>query len=431
MGFSVTRTGFTYNNNVLNTTDVPVEQCLFLNLVQDFIQNGFILYDSEVVDPKLTSSKPATPDVARLSKPITSLQLGTVCVILLPTKDIDPHIDDNPWFLKITADQGPIVPLPQPSTSTSTSTSGYGSMYMYLGLSIAVSKYDPTTEMPKIGSLIVNNTSPYSIIPTTSGNKGDSTPRMYLSTPYGYSLTIVNRGFALNVYNQQATDDMKQCGTFCVQRAMTCGGSVVDSGNMPLYLVTNITRIMPLCYYQTQPDSSSNTILGPQGEWYYQIIRENNNQSLYPSWTIYDSNYSSDSRNNGGNLVLVDTTIGDTREYTGNVLHRFPTSWNAPVTRDTGEYVLLFPFGLCSRKYAYTDELDLISVSKANAFQFSQEVPVSVYGQDRTYTALNTNNTQTGNANGIRVFLYTKGPEITAPTSYPGITIPPTDLLLS
>jgi hypothetical protein len=94
-------------------------------------------------------------------------------------------------------------------------------------------------------------------------------------------------------------------------------------------------------------------------------------------------------------------------------MHRLPITWNSnmPVTADTGEYILLFPSGLCTVRFAYSDELDLISISKANAYQSGQAIPITVYGDNRTYTALSSNTVQYGASASVRVFFLTGGAE--------------------
>lgn len=501
MGFSVTRQNFTHNNNVNLgglTPDITYDQCLFLNLVEDFIHNGFTIYDSEVVDQYGNTSRPTKPSDAISSVPITDLQLGTVSVILIPDNTVDPLIADNPWFVKLTTLDGsndtnfvssatinattesspekgqwwqsetskravsitkqepnmikgydgrgnPIYDtkltgtyvditigqktetLKTASVVTHNTVTGVDTItsYYYTGLSIGVGYYT-SVEMPKIGSQSESITSMSKILPPLKGIKNDFSPRMYSSNPYGYTLTIVKRGFALNIYPQDSTEDLQESGFYVVQRAMSCGGSMNSSGNQPLYMITNITPIS----LNSKSDTTAgiDSIIGPQATWFARIIREHDVTTSYPEWSASSSNYFSTSYGSTGmDYVLLNTNISDTRELLGNVLHRFPDRWQAPVTRDTGEYVLLFPFGICSNRYAYTDELDLIAVSKANAYQASQLVPVSVYKESRSYRAGSSNNKQVGNDSGIRVFLYTVGPEITAPTSYSDVKVKATN----
>ena len=445
MGFSVTRQNFTHNNNVNQggtTPSITYDQCLFLNLVEDFIHNGFTLYDSEVVDHSGNSSRPQTTSNAQSSTRITELQLGTVSVVLLPGDTVDPLISTNPWFLKITTLDGGTDPNFVSSAKVNDEQFSFATAsvivpdikpgtfkiipYYNTGLSIGVGYYTPSIEMPKIGSRLETDLTMSNILPPLTSAPKDYTPRLYTSNPYGYTLTIVNRGFALNIFPQASTEDLQQSGYYVVQRAMGCGGKMTATGNTPLYLITNVTSMSLVDSSQSSSTTTNefDSILGPQATWFARIIREKDITDQYPLWSPACSvAVESSSVGSEGPYVLMDTNISDYKESLGNVLHRFPDRWQGPVTRDTGEYILLFPFGICSNRFAYTDELDLIAVSKANAYQASQLVPVSVYSETRKYLAGSSNNAQVGNDSGIRVFIYTAGPEITAPTSYSDVNV--------
>jgi hypothetical protein len=106
-------------------------------------------------------------------------------------------------------------------------------------------------------------------------------------------------------------------------------------------------------------------------------------------------------------------TPDDVSEMTGRYgtsMYRVPNVWEGPVTTDTGEYVLLFPFGLCSGKVAFTEEMDMVAISKGAAYQGIQDVSIDVYGDTRTYTSYNSNlSTQ---KDYVRIFLLTGGGDI-------------------
>jgi hypothetical protein len=100
-------------------------------------------------------------------------------------------------------------------------------------------------------------------------------------------------------------------------------------------------------------------------------------------------------------------------ELTGTLgasMYRFPNVWNAPVTTDTGEYVLVFPFGFCTERVAFTEEMDMIAVSKGAAYQGVQNVNINVYTANRTYTSYNSNRSTTKDPDDfVRIFLLTSG----------------------
>lgn len=91
----------------------------------------------------------------------------------------------------------------------------------------------------------------------------------------------------------------------------------------------------------------------------------------------------------------------------GSTMYRFPNKWEGPVQTDTGEYVLVFPFGFSTEKVSFTEELDMIAVSKGAAYQGVQSVNLNVYGSARTYTSYCSNfETQ---SDYVRVFILTNG----------------------
>jgi hypothetical protein len=191
--------------------------------------------------------------------------------------------------------------------------------------------------------------------------------------------------------------------------------------------------------------SASIRLPGPHSLWFTKIIREADNTLMLPLSSSFGSNVNLnvstmgvvdfdtimfdqsgvDPTSLGGisfppgamtgqQFPVMNMTASDSLERNGNNIHKIPVNWgqNVPVTADTGEYLLIFPSGICSSRFAYSDELDLIAISKANAFQAGQQVTLSVYGEslDRTYTAMSSNVAEFGSASAIRVFFLTTGP---------------------
>lgn len=109
-----------------------------------------------------------------------------------------------------------------------------------------------------------------------------------------------------------------------------------------------------------------------------------------------------------GSTAVLSTEISDPLQHYGSMIYPFPKMWDAPVTTDHDEYVLEFPFGFCTDKLAFTEELDMIAVSKGMAYQARQDVPITVYGENRIYTALAINK-QDYPSNPIRFFILTQG----------------------
>ena len=166
---------------------------------------------------------------------------------------------------------------------------------------------------------------------------------------------------------------------------------------------------------------------GPTSTWYGYILRENddiiyniyeniyegyikqiNPNSAQGEWnllnaTVYDE----------FNYARLDTTLSYPVPLTGKYLHHFPSYWDGPVTADNGDYLLILPYGICSKRFAYTDEVDLLGVSKADAYQKLQQITINLYSNDRIYAALPSNNdlASANGHSGIRPFILIGGPD--------------------
>ncbi|MNV07383.1 hypothetical protein D3C71_978080 [compost metagenome] len=235
----------------------------------------------------------------------------------------------------------------------------------------------------------------------------DQNPRISARTPMAYQLSIAERGFAIGIWTQALTEDTRKMGIVCVQRGVSCDGTVASTGQKPLYMVTNVSATgSGLSFGRDNND-------GPRDLWFYSIVRESDTTQARPNWTTLTGTQTPGGVSGYRYNV---NCISASNEPQGQSLNYFPTRWYTPVTTDTGEYILLFPFGLCTGRFAFSDEIDLIAVSKADAYQHGQAIQISVYNQLREYTALNSNNQHISGGDGsgavnydsgIRVFLMT------------------------
>ena len=412
MGFSISRVSFTYMNNTTGDSTISSSSCLAYTLWNDMVANGFTLVDSDTYTGTGTSLVPA-------------ITTKTTIVVLKPGLAVDPLSATQPWIVVLKLRDGSKWPSFKSLTNAGmttagiqigTNSSGYPIVQSFpnTGLDVAVIPVASTEVLPKVGDAKITGANYLPVVPPLTCNANDPTPRIFPGKPYGYLLTIVPRGFALNIYDTTSTENIQLQGTICVQRAMSCGGTYVNTGNTPLYLVTNVS---PLYVDSTrQPTDGISALPGPQPIWFSQIIREENVMIPLPSWNYAapaaQNAFYSDIDTPNSSMNSFTTTISTSSEIQGNVIHRFPMTWRAPVISDTGEYILVFPFGICSNRFAYTDELDLIAVSKADAYQSGQNIPLTVYGDKRTYTAMSSNNAQYKNNGGIRVFILSESSEI-------------------
>lgn len=392
MGFTVERSGFIRQiPTTEGRNDVAHEtRCLALNLWKDMLANGFTLVDADGFDDILNASTK---------------------VVFAPTAAVDPLIATNPWrvYMEVYG-SGRDERFRDPVSGQSTTKT-----YPNTGIRIAFG----TPEQIKSVTEISAGLTYYPIVPNQlefmpSGVGASSftqveNPRIFDNSLMSYRLTIVPRGFVVAVWMQSFPEDLRRMGVVCVQRGVGCGGTVSTTGQTPLFLVTNVSPI------NTSRDGgaiSGDNIYsaGPANQWFYQVIRESDTIVANPVFTRYrDINGNNVNIAENGNMALFTNTLSDSQERGGQSLNYLPTRWYTPVTSDTGEYIMVFPFGLTTSRFAYSDEIDLIAISKADAYQSGQTVPLTVYNDSREYTAYNSNNQSVNYDSGIRVFIMTNG----------------------
>lgn len=346
------------------------DKALATNLWKDMLAGGFQLVDAD-------------------TGLVGGIQNNTTKVIMRPLVSVDPLWGTDPWSIYMEVSGSAVMPSPLTGANATVTNTG---LYMRIGSS---------SQLPNLTNMVAGLPS-YPLIPnrfealTTEqyavANVGVDYPRLSVMTPMAYRLTIVERGFVFASWTQAFTENAMHFGVMCVQRGVSCDGTVSSTGQKPLYMVTNIT-----------PTSlGSGTFPGPKNGWFYSIVREIDTTVSQPQWVTQPTNQ-------GGvyGYLFSTNTINDPNEARGTVLNYFPSQWKTPVTTDTGEYILMFPFGLCSNRFAFSDEIDLIAVSKADAYQSGQVVPITVYGEDREYTAYSSNNQSAGinYDSGIRIFV--------------------------
>jgi hypothetical protein len=379
----------TGTTNPITGQTLSTTNAFAFNLVQDMLSGGFSLIGVDDTGNQLANSTK---------------------FILQPTTAVDSLIDTatgaNNWRVYIEVRGTAIM---QNSEGTDVTIPNTG-LYIRIGTSSQI-VWDST----KTGSARISvdtNLDEYPLIPnrvfvpgTTAGTFGAVAvndadyPRLSALYPMSYRLTIVNRGFVIAAQNQFVTEDITMSPVFCVQRGLSCDGTVSTTGQKPLYIVTNVSA--------TGSAMAANDLVndGPRNNWYYSIAREVDTTTPVPEWISYQAGNGAPAAING--LYYNTNLISDPNEVLGQTLNYFPIRWYTPVTADSGEYILMFPFGLCTNRYAFSDEIDLIAVSKADAYQSGQTVPITVYGGDREYVAYSSNNAHSSvnYDSGIRVFI--------------------------
>lgn len=373
---------FNYENNNFiymvppgaNGTLLP--QCLAYNLWDQMVKHGFKV-------------------IATNNAGNTSIDQNTVKVILEPKPETDPLIGSMKWRIYMEVFGSGSVPGPvdtngQPTTQTVTNT----------GLRFCI--YVPTKaeddDITKFNPALYPM---YWIVPPTVYNPigNYQYPRLHASSAMSLSYTATNRGIVFATWANNSPDDWNNFSFVCIQRAVGCGGAVDVSANgqKPLFMVTNVCAI----------DAGAQGFgRGPRNGLWYQVLRESDTNVATPITALDPSGATA-----SAGVSLTNNYISDDLERLGTTLYRVPLKWTAPVISDTNQYHLIFPFGLCSGRFAYSDEIDLIAISKSDAYRLGQQIPINVYGEsgDRLYNALMGNNAQQ-TAGAVRLFVLADGP---------------------
>lgn len=383
------REGFTHMINTVpdeNGAAIPPSRAFALNVWQDLLSESNKYFT--VVETDGTGGTAIT-DAKR--------------VILKPTLALDPLWNTDKWHIYFEVKGSAIIPNPDPSNPGTVTVQDRG-FFMKIG---------SDTQLATIAT-IPSSIKEFPLVPARfwrffadQANLLGVTvdyPRLSIKYPMAYRLTMVERGFVFASWTQVLTEDLHKMGVVCVQRGVGCDGTVSTTGQKPLYMVSNVAATGSTL----GPSTGFIWTDGPFNAWFGSIVRETDDSTMQPPWQTASigSNSTIQGFRTNTNMIM------DPLEAQGNVLNYFPARWDQPVTTDTGEYILIFPFGLCSNRFAYSDEIDLLAVSKADAYQSGQSVPIGVYGEtDRQYTAYNSNNQNVTPtyAGGIRVFLLTGG----------------------
>lgn len=367
------------------------EKCLAFQIVKDMIAGGFNVY---AIDDDV-----ATAGTALNSRAQTTIWTR---ITLIATAAVDPIIATDPWMIRL-----------EVKGTASTWGKDVNGNNVQINVSNVGLYYRVGSTARLSGDNITGSTlREYALVPPFYGSIAtgqaavlgiyarNEFARISTAFPMSFRMTIVNRGIVLAAWPTVLTEDTRMMGIVCIQRGVNCAGDPNVSNSKPLYMVMNSSP--------TNVDLGSDAYPTPtRNQWYYQIIRATGIDMPYPNWT--DANANVGNPNGSGYAANI---ISDIRELGGSSLNYFPVRWSTPVTNDLGDYILVFPFGLTSDRFSYSDEVDLIAVSKADAYGSGQDVPINVYNQNRTYTALSSNNQRVANNGGIRVFMLTGGPGV-------------------
>ena len=203
-------------------------------------------------------------------------------------------------------------------------------------------------------------------------NSGDPAPYHFLDRslritlpaqagayPMSYRLTVTSHGIALFVWEDATDNRGTQFSWVVVQRPVDhVTGTPLVTGQCPVFCV-----------------------FGLLGQPFKYIVREAD--VLKPTLPVPADVNGPDSRSILNSLAQVAIT-------------------------ENNRYVITFPNGINTPRFAYTEELDLVAYTSADVVSQYSDVPITVYGEvaARTYKAMNANGP---NNTGMRMLMLTSG----------------------
>jgi len=205
-----------------------------------------------------------------------------------------------------------------------------------------------------------------------------------LAYPMSYQLTITDRGVALFIWEQASDIVGNRSSWFVVQRPVDhVTGAAIITGTCPVHCMYGI---MPSAVYDPSLMTNTNYRINRF------VVREEDVTTPYPRVTPTPATA----------IFGVDATI-------------FSTDYNAVINprqqvsiAEDNKYMLTFPSGLNTARYAYSHELDMVAYVSADVVSQGTEVPVTVYGEvtPRTYKAMTAN---APNNAGMRILMLVEG----------------------
>jgi len=209
-----------------------------------------------------------------------------------------------------------------------------------------------------------------------------------LAYPMSYQLTITPRGFALVVWEQGQEREGNRYSFVVAQRPVdNVTGQTIVAGKAPVHCLYGL---MKPAVNQPWTDVSN-------FNFRRFTIREADVQVPAPMatfGTIADS---------AANPMMGVDATRHSMDY--NAIMN--GSQQVSISEDN-KYVVSFPTGLNTARYAYKHELDMLAYCSADVVSQGTEVPLQVYGeaQPRKYLAMNANG---GNNSGMRLLLLVDG----------------------
>lgn len=182
--------------------------------------------------------------------------------------------------------------------------------------------------------------------------------------PFSLCFNQTNHGISVGIWAESADSDGDKFLWFVCQRMVTSAGVPVTTGKSPLF-----------CVFSCNPSSPSSDAIQKF------VVRESDvNAPTIPVTAIEDTADSNRIINNKQQVSI----------------------------KEGNEIVLTFPNGLCTQRYGYDTELDLLGIISSDVLSQSSTLTTNPYGEDneRTYQGMTAD--RPNNA-GMRVMFWTAG----------------------
>ena len=334
MSISVQRSGF---------TRIPE---LFYAIIQDLASNGF--------DMVFPATIPAAP--------LPGTDYAPFKVTLLASPLTDPLSATQPWSIQFDAKavQYGDVYIATPLQLPSDGTVAKNEKITQNDEALPVGMLNTTGKMPDV-DLTEDQTNSHFVY-RSHRIKDKSTAEAY---PMSYRLSITERGIALVIWEDASDNQGTRHSWMCVQRPVDrLTGAPLIVGHCPLVAVFGMNVSVPA----TGPAILENPVIPVHLsiQPYKFIVREND--VLRPTIPVQADQDTEDS-------------------------HAIMNSINQVAITENNRYVISFPNGLNTPRYAYTEEIDMIAYTSADVVSAYTDVPITVYGEGaaRTYAAMQAN----------------------------------------
>jgi hypothetical protein len=211
-----------------------------------------------------------------------------------------------------------------------------------------------------------------------------------ITYPMTYTLSISDRGFVLMINEQNDTTGIQQ-SWICVQRPVdNTSGDTIITGHAPVHCIyatcsfhLENPQIQTNLYVPASTSAEAGIIPRSFNVRRF-IVREDDIISPYPLPTYVKDAYGSG------------FDYADAGDLFGIPADQHWVDYNAVMnTRqqvsiaENNKYVITFPSGLSTSRFAYTHEADMIAYTSADVVATGAEITITVYGEatPRTYIA--------------------------------------------